>query len=330
MKICIYGAGAIGGQVGAMLANSGVDVSLVARGPHLKALQENGLTLLEGDDGFTVHPVATEDPADLGPQDFVFVSLKAHSVPAVADRMQPLLGPETAVVTAVNGIPWWYFHALGGPHEGRRLEMVDPGGRQWNGIGPERAIGCVVWQAAEIVEPGVIRLTYGDRMPVGEPDGSRSERVQALSKALLDAGMKSPARKDIRSEIWMKLWGNLSFNPVSLLTHATLEQLAGDPDTAQTIRTMMVEAQTVAEALGVRFPIDVDRRIEGARSVGAHRTSMLQDLELGRPVELDALTGVVAELGRLVDVPTPTIDIVYGLARQCARTAGCYPEPKVS
>ena len=241
--------------------------------------------------------------------------------------MQPLLGPDTAVVTAVNGIPWWYFHGIEGPHAGTQLSSVDPGGKQWAGLGPERAIGCVVWQAAEIVEPGRIRLSYGERMPIGEPDGTRSDRVQALSKALIAAGMKSPAKRDIRSDIWMKLWGNLSFNPLSLLTHGTLEQLAGDPDTAGTVRQMMVEGQAVGEALGMKFAIDVDRRIEGARSVGAHRTSMLQDLELGRPVELDALVGAVVELGRLTGVPTPTIELVYGLARQRAREAGCYPEP---
>ena len=327
MKLCVFGAGAIGGQVGAMLARSGVEVSLIARGPHLEALRRDGLTLETAEETFTVKLPATDDPAELGPQDYVFVGLKAHSVPPVVERMQPLLGPDTAVVTAVNGIPWWYFHGVEGPFAGRQLSSVDPGGRQWSGLGPERAIGCVVWQAADIVAPGRVRLSYGERMPIGEPDGSRSERVLALSKALIAAGMKSPAKRDIRNDIWMKLWGNLSFNPLSLLTHGTLETLAGDPDTAGTVRQMMIEGQAVGEALGVKFAIDVDRRIEGARSVGAHRTSMLQDLELGRPVELDALVGSVVELGRLTGVPTPTIELVYGLARQRAREAGCYPEP---
>ena len=326
MKVCIFGAGAIGGQVGAMLAEAGEEVSLIARGPHLAAMRENGLTLIAGGKKTNVRPPCTDNPADFGPQDYVFIGLKAHSVPGVVEAMQPLLGPETAVVTAVNGIPWWYFHKLEGPYEGRRVNSVDPDGRQWDGIGPERAIGCVVWQAAEIVEPGVVELKYGGRMPVGEPDDSRSERVQALSKALIGAGLKSPVKKDIRSEIWMKLWGNLSFNPVSLITQATLETIAGDPGTSAMVRQMMVEGQAVGEALGARFPLDVDKRIAGARSVGAHRTSMLQDLDLGRPVELDALSGAVAELGRLVEVPTPTIDIIYGLARQRAREAGIYPE----
>ena len=327
MKVCIYGAGAIGGQIGAMLARGGVDVSLVARGPHLAAMQANGLTLATGDERFTVRPRCTDDPATLGPQDYVFVALKAHAAPAVVASMRPLLGPDTAVVTAVNGIPWWYFHRLDGPHEGRRLEAVDPGGVQWDGLGPERAIGCVLWQAAEIVEPGVIALRHGNRTPVGEPDGSRSDRVRRLSEAMLAAGLKSPVKRGIRDEIWMKLWGNLSFNPVSLLTHATLDVIAGDPGTQAVVRAMMLEAQAIGEKLGVRFAMDVDKRIAVAGEVGAHKTSMLQDLELGRPIELEALTGVVIELGRIVGVPTPAIGMVYGLARQRARVAGCYPAP---
>jgi 2-dehydropantoate 2-reductase len=328
VKVCVYGAGAIGGQVAAMLARRGVEVSVVARGPHLAAMRENGLTLITEDDRFTVRPRCSEDGRDLGPQDYLIVALKAHSVPPIVERLKPLLGPDTAVVTAANGAPWWYFHKHGGPLDGRRLESVDPGGRQWDAIGPERAIGCVLWQAAEIAEPGVIRLTHGNRMPLGEPDGSRSERVERLSKALIAAGLKSPVKTRIRDEMWMKLWGNLSFNPVSVLTHGTLERLAGDPDSQPVIRAMMVEARDIAGKLGVRFAMDVDKRIEAAREVGAHKTSMLQDLEFGRPIELDALVGVVIELGRLVGVPTPTIELVYGLVRQRARLAGCYPEAK--
>lgn len=328
MKVCVYGAGAIGGQVAAMLARSGADVSVVARGPHLAAMQANGLTLVTEDDRFTVRVRCSQDGRDLGPQDYLIVALKAHSVPPIVDRLKPLLGPDTAVVTAANGVPWWYFHEHGGPHDGKRLETVDPGGGQWNVVGPERAIGCVLWQAAEIVEPGVIKLTHGNRMPLGEPDGRRSERVERLSKALLAAGLKSPVKTRIRDEIWMKLWGNLSFNPVSVLTCGTLEQIAGDPDSKPVVRAMMVEARAIAELLGVKFAMDVDKRIDVARAVGAHKTSMLQDLELGRPIELDALVGAVIELGRLVGAPTPTIELVYGLVRQRARVAGCYPEAK--
>jgi len=327
MKVCIYGAGAIGGQIGAMLARAGVEVSLVARGPHLAAIRAKGLTLLAEGERFTVHPRATQDPAELGPQDYVFVALKAHAAPAIVEAMQPLLGPETAVVTAMNGVPWWYFHGLSGPWEGHRLESVDPGGQQWRRLGPQRAIGCVLWQAAEILEPGVIELRYGNRTPLGEPDGSRSERVRRLSQAMIKAGIKSPVKTQIRDEIWVKLWGNVSFNPVSLLTHATLETLATDPGTRAVVRAMMVEAEAVAGRLGVRFAMDVDKRIEAAREVGAHKTSMLQDLELGRPIELEALVGAVIELGRLVGVPTPTVELVHGLTRRRAREAGCYPEP---
>ena len=326
MKVCVYGAGAIGGQVAAMLARSGVEVSVVARGPHLAAMREKGLTLITDDDRFTVRLRCSEDGRDLGPQDYLIVALKAHSVPAIVDRLKPLLGPDTAVVTAANGVPWWYFHKHGGPLDGRRLETVDPGGRQWDAIGPERAIGCVLWQAAEIVEPGVVRLTHGNRTPLGEPDGSRSERVERLSKAMLAAGLKSPVKTRIRDEMWMKLWGNLSFNPVSVLTHGTLERLASEADSKAVIRAMMVEARDIAGKLGVKFAMEVDKRIDVAREVGAHKTSMLQDLEFGRPIELDALVGVVIELGRLVGVPTPAIELVYGLVRQRARVAGCYPE----
>jgi len=324
MRIAIYGAGAIGGYLGAQLALAGQDVTLIARGPHLAAMQQHGLRLRIDGEERVAHPACTDNPASAGPQDYVIVTLKAHSVPGVVEAMQPLLGPDTAVVTAVNGVPWWYFHGLDGPWRNRRLESVDPGGAQWSGIGPGRAIGCVVYPAAEVPEPGVIQHLSGDRFVLGEPSGERSERVGRLSRCLIDAGLKAPIRK-IRDEIWMKLWGNLCFNPISALTHATLDVIASDPDTRALARRMMLEAQAIAEKLGVRFAIDVDKRIEGARAVGAHKTSMLQDLERGRPMEIDALVTAVAEMGRLVEVPTPTIDMVLGLVRQRARGAGCYP-----
>lgn len=324
MKICIYGAGAIGGFMGAELADAGADVSLIARGPHLEAMQKNGLTLIRGDTQTVSHPKATSDPAELGAQDVVIITLKAHSVPGVVDHMQPLLGPDTAVVTAVNGIPWWYFHGAEGAHKDKRLESVDPGNKQWDGIGPERAIGCVVYPATEVAEPGVIQHIEGDRFTLGEPDGSRSERIQALSKALIAAGLKAPIRPRIRDEIWIKLWGNLSFNPISALTGETLEGICNDTATVAVVRNMMVEAAEIAEALGVRLAIDVDKRIAGAKAVGAHKTSMLQDLELGRPMEIDALVSVVQELGHLTAKPTPTIDAVLALVKQRARLAGCY------
>ncbi|MGM0586167.1 MAG: 2-dehydropantoate 2-reductase, partial [Pseudomonadota bacterium] len=228
MRICIFGAGAIGGYMGAKLAQAGADVSLVARGPHLEAMQAGGLTLIEDGERTTVPVRAAQDPAELGEQDYVVITLKAHSVPGVVEAMQPLFGRDTCAVMGVNGVPWWYFHQLGGPHDGRRLETVDPGGKQWDLIGPERALGCVVYPAAEVDEPGVVRHIEGNRFSLGEPDGSKSERAQALSKALGAAGLKAPVRPKIRDEIWVKLWGNLSFNPISMLTGATLDVLCTD------------------------------------------------------------------------------------------------------
>ena len=325
MKVCIFGAGAIGGLLGAKLAAAGADVSLVARGPHLAAMRANGLTLIEPDGSRGTHKVnASQDAAELGPQDYLFITLKAHSVPPVVAAMQPLLGEATTVVSGVNGVPWWYFHKLGGPYEGTRLASVDPGDAQWNGFGPDRVLGCVVYPAAEVIEPGVVRHIEGNRFSLGEPDGSRSERAVGLSTLLTEAGLKAPVRPRLRDEIWVKLWGNLSFNPISALTHATLDVLCTDPGTRAVARGMMLEAQEIAEKLGVKFPIDVERRIDGGAAVGAHRTSMLQDLDLGRPMEIDALVTSVQELGQLTETPTPTIDTVLALIRLRARAAGVY------
>ncbi len=324
MKICIFGAGAIGGYMGAKLAQAGADISLVARGPHLKAMNENGLRLIEDSGETTVNVTASDNPAALGEQDYVIVTLKAHSVPAVVPHMQPLIGDNTTIVSGVNGVPWWYFHKVGGDLEGTRLQTVDPGDAQWNGLGPERVLGCVVYPAAEVIKPGVVKHIEGNRFSLGEPDGSKSERATALSTALSAAGLKAPVRPKIRDEIWIKLWGNLSFNPISALTHATLDVLCTDPATREVARNMMLEAQSIAEKLGVKFPIDVDRRIQGGADVGAHRTSMLQDLDQGRPMEIDALVGSVKELGRVTDTPTPTIDTVLALIALRAKTAGLY------
>jgi 2-dehydropantoate 2-reductase len=325
MKICIYGAGAIGGFLGAELALAGADVTLIARGPHLAAMQANGLTLIRDGERRIAKVRAFADPKDAGPQDYVLITLKAPSVPAVVPALQPLLGPNSAIVWGVNGVPWWYFYGLEGPWRDRRLETVDPGGVQWDGIGPERIIGCIVYPAAEVIEPGVVQHVEGDRFSLGEPDGSKSQRTTALANALVAAGLRAPVRPRIRDELWVKLWGNLSFNPISALTGATLEQIGNDTATRSVVRAMMIEAQTIAEKLEVKFAIDVDKRIEGAVAVGAHKTSMLQDLERGRPMEIDALVAAVAEMGRLTDVPCPTIDTVLALVRQRARLAGCYP-----
>ncbi len=327
MRICIYGAGAIGGYLGVQLALAGQEVTLIARGPHLEAMRREGVKLLIDGEERVAHPRCTDDPAEAGAQDVVIVTLKAHSAALVVDAMQPLLGPDTAVVSAVNGVPWWYFHRLPGPWEGQRIQAVDPGGVQWDGIGPERAIGCVVYPATEVVEPGVIRHLDGNRFTLGEPSGEKTPRVQAIADALKAAGFRAPVR-DIRNEIWVKLWGNLSFNPISALTLETLDVVATDPGTRAVAKAMMLEAQAIGEALGVRFAVDVERRIDGAAAVGAHRTSMLQDLERGRALEIDALVTAVQEMGRLVGVPTPTLDVVLALVRHRARAAGAYANPE--
>ena len=324
MKICIFGAGAIGGYMGAKLAEAGADVSLVARGPHLAAMKANGLTLIEENGTKNLPVTVSDNPADLGPQDYVIVTLKAHSVPPVVDKMRPLIGPNTTIVSGVNGVPWWYFHKIGTDLEGTRLASVDPGDAQWNGFGPDNVLGCVVYPAAEVIEPGVIKHIEGNRFSLGEPSGEKSERAMALSKALSAAGLKAPVRPKIRDEIWVKLWGNLSFNPISALTHATLDVLCTDPGTREVARNMMLEAQAIAETLGVKFPIDVDRRIQGGADVGAHRTSMLQDLDANRPMEIDALVGSVQELGRITGTPTPTIDTVLALVQLRGKVAGLY------
>ncbi len=322
-RICIFGAGAIGGYLGARLSRTEAQVSLVARGPHLQAIRENGLTLIEGDQTDVCKVTATDNPADLGPQDFVIVTLKAHSLPAVVSSMQPLLGKDTAVVFAVNGVPWWYFYKLGGRFDDVRIDTVDPQGTIWDGIGPQRAIGCVVYPAAETTAPGIIQHRSGNRFSLGEPDGTRSERIATLAGLMQSAGFKAPIRPRIRDEIWIKLWGNASFNPISALTGATLEEIVGDAGTRRLVTQIMVELQAVGEALGSRFSVDIDKRIEAAKAVGAHKTSMLQDLESGRPMEIDALVAAVSELGRLVECPTPSLDIVLSLVRQRARLAGC-------
>ena len=325
MKICIYGAGAIGGYLGVMLKLAGADVSLIARGAHLEAIRKNGLKLLIGGEEKLARMPAASDPAELGPQDYVIVALKSHQAWEVAEQMKPLFGPHTAVVTAQNGIPWWYFHGFEGQYANLQLQSVDPDGRQWKAIGPERAIGCTVYPATEIVAPGVIKHIYGDRFGLGEPKRSETERIRKLAEAFNAAGLKAKINPEIRNDIWLKLWGNLCFNPISALTHATLDVVATDPGTRMVSRKMMEEAEHLARRIGVHFRVDIERRINGAASVGAHRTSMLQDLDKGRPIELDALLTSVQEIGRLVDVETPTIDVVLALTQQMGRVAKVYP-----
>jgi 2-dehydropantoate 2-reductase len=325
MKICIYGAGAIGGYLGVLLKLAGADVSLIARGAQLEAIRKNGLKLLIGGEEKLARMPAASDPAELGPQDYVIIALKSHQAWEVAEQMKPLFGPHTAVVTAQNGIPWWYFHGFEGQYANLQLQSVDPDGRQWQAIGPERAIGCTVYPATEIVAPGVIKHIYGDRFGLGEPKRAETERIRKLAEAFNAAGLKAKINPEIRNDIWLKLWGNLCFNPISALTHATLDVVATDPGTRMVSRKMMEEAERVARRIGVHFRVDIERRINGAASVGAHRTSMLQDLEKGRPIELDALLTSVQEIGRLVDVETPTVDVVLALTQQMGRVAKVYP-----
>lgn len=324
MRIAIFGAGAIGGLLGVRLAVAGADVTFIARGPHLAAMQANGVTLKSGEETIVVHPRCLADAGEAGVQDYVVVTLKAHSLPGAASDIARMMGPETALVTGINGVPYWYFYGLDGKWRDRRVESVDPGGSLWDLLPPSQVIGSVVYPAAEVVAPGVIEHGYGDRFSLGEPDGSRSARVEAFSKALIAAGLKAPVRPRIRDEIWIKLWGNLAFNPLSALTLSTLDRLAGQPELRATARAMMLEAKTVAEALGVRFAIDVEKRIDGAAEVGEHKTSMLQDLERGRPMEIDALLGAVVELGEVVGQPMSICRAVLSLLRERARQAGLY------
>ena len=322
MKIAIVGAGAIGGYLGAKLAIAGEDVTFIARNRNLEAIRANGFRLIleDGSEQHAPTAKAVQRLSEAGPQDVVLLTVKAHQVGDLLPELGELFGPETMVVTMINGVPWWYFDRLEGPYEGRRLESVDPGGRIAAHIEARRIIGSIVYPASELVAPGVVKVIEGNRFTIGELDGSRTERVERLSQALMKAGFKAPVSRDIRSELWIKLWGNLSFNPISALTHAALEDICRFPPTRALAARMMSEAQAVAEALGVRFKISLEQRIAGAEAVGAHKTSMLQDVEAGRALELEALVGAVVELGGITGVPTPTIEAIHATASLLGRT----------
>ena len=325
MKITVVGAGAIGGYLGARLARAGNEVSFIARNRNLQAINTNGFKLIL-EDGSEEHTPAgatlraVRHCADAGEQDVVLLTVKAHQVKDLLPDLRALFGPQTSVVTLINGVPWWYFHKLAGPHEGRSLQSLDPDGLIARHIEPERLIGSVVYPASELVAPGVVRLIEGNRFSLGELDGSRSERVDTLSKVMMAAGFKSPVSRDIRGEIWVKLWGNCTFNPLSALTHATLQDICRFPPTRALATRMMAEAKAVAEALGVSFKISLEQRLAGAEAVGAHKTSMLQDVEHGRALELEALVGAVVELGQITQVPTPTIEAIYAATRLLSQT----------
>jgi 2-dehydropantoate 2-reductase len=321
MKICIVGAGAIGGFLGVKLTGTGHDMTLIARGAHLEAIKNNGLKLINEDGSEQVVKArATQRMADAGPQDIVMLTLKAHQVAPVVEELRTLLGPETMLVTLQNGVPWWYFQKHGGEFDGRIVEAVDPGGVLAAKIDVRHIIGCVVYPATEVVAPGVIRHIEGNRFSLGELDGVETPRSKALSEVLTQAGFKAPLTKNIRTEIWLKLWGNLAFNPISALTHATLVDIAKFPPTRAFAAAIMTEAQTIANKLGVQFRLSLEKRIAGAEAVGKHKTSMLQDVEAGRPIELDAVVGAVVELGRLTRTPIPNIEAMYACAGLLAKT----------
>lgn len=325
MKLAIFGAGAIGGYLAVKLHQAGADVTVIARGPHLAAMRANGLTLKSEGETVNVSVRATDKAEEAGPQDYVVVTLKANGLAPAAPEIAKLMGPDTALVTGINGVPYWYFYGLESPWRDRVVESVDPGGKLWQLLPPSQAIGSIVYPAAEVIKPGVIEHTYGNRFTLGEPDGSKSTRVEALSQMLVKAGLKAPVRTNIRDEMWVKLWGNLAFNPLSALTAATLDRLVFRPDLRAVARAMMEEGREIAEALGVKFAVSIDKRIEGAGEVGVHKTSMLQDLERGRPMEIDALLGAVVELADLTGKPAPLCRAVLALVRERARQAGCYP-----
>ena len=328
-RICIFGAGAIGGYLAAALDNAGAAVSLVARGPHLEAILKNGLTFEKDGVTSTHHLPASSDPADLGPQDVVFLAVKAHGIPAIIDGLKPLLHDDTIIVPAVNGLPWWYFHGAGTGTalDEQPLLAVDPDRRIWDEIGPQRAIGCVVYPACEIAAPGHVRHLDGDRFSLGEPSGERTDRIRDLSALMIAGGLKAPVRPRIRDEIWIKLWGNCSFNPVSALTGATLDEIGNDPGSRQLVTDIMTEVQAIGEAAGARFGVSIDKRIAGATAIVGHKASTRQDIEAGRPLEIDPILTAVIELADRLEIEAPALSRVTALLKLQAATLGLYTYP---
>ena len=328
-RICIFGAGAIGGYLAAALDNAGAAVSLVARGPHLEAILKNGLTFEKDGVTSTHHLPASSDPADLGPQDVVFLAVKAHGIPAIIDGLKLLLHDDTIIVPAVNGLPWWYFHGAGTGTalDEQPLLAVDPDRRIWDEIGPQRAIGCVVYPACEIAAPGHVRHLDGDRFSLGEPSGERTDRIRDLAALMVAGGLKAPVRPRIRDEIWIKLWGNCSFNPVSALTGATLDEIGNDPDSRQLVTDIMTEVQAIGEAAGARFGVSIDKRIAGATAIVGHKPSTRQDIEAGRPLEIDPILTAVIELADRLEIEAPALSRVTALLKLQAATLGLYTYP---
>jgi 2-dehydropantoate 2-reductase len=321
MKFLIAGAGAIGAYIGARMAQAGFDVTLFARGPHLRAMQEHGVQVKSSDGDFVARPTIAGSLAEVGPVDVAFLGVKAHGLPQLAPQLQPVFGPDTTVVSTQNGIPWWYFQGFGGDWEGLRLERVDPGGVISSAIEAHRVLGSIVYFSTEIPSPGVIQHIEGNRISLGEPDGSRSDRSRRIAEALIASGLRCPVTTRLRHEIWVKVLGNASFNPVSALTRATLVQMVRDPGVCSVIRNIMQEVEAVSRKLGMELPVSIDQRIAGAEKVGEHKTSMLQDLEAGRPMELEALVGAVVELGERVGLSMPYTQTVYRCAKLLAECA---------
>jgi 2-dehydropantoate 2-reductase len=321
MRFLIAGAGAIGAYIGARMAHAGFDVTLFARGPHLRAMQEHGVQVRSSDGDFVARPTMASSLEEVGPVDVVFLGVKAHGLPQLAPQLKLVLGPETAVVSTQNGIPWWYFQGFGGELEGLRLERIDPGGVISSAIEPHRVLGSIVYFSTEISSPGVIQHIEGNRISLGEPNGSRSDRCRQIAEALIASGLRCPVTTRIRPEIWVKVLGNASLNPVSALTRATLVQMLRDPGVSSVIRNIMQEVEALSNKLGMELPVSIDQRMAGAEKVGEHKTSMLQDLEAGRPLELEALVGAVVELGERVGLAMPYTRTVYSCTKLLAQSA---------
>ena len=330
-KVCIFGAGSIGGYLATCLSKTNTDLSLIARGPHKKAIEKNGLTLIKNDKSENFKLKVTDDPKILGEQDYIFISIKAHAISGVVDSIQTLVGKNTSIISAVNGLPWWYFHKAnsGTDLDEKHIDSVDPEGKIWNSLKPSRAIGCVVYPAAEITEPGVIKHNGGERFTLGEPDGSKSERLKKIADLLISGGLKAPQKSNLRDEIWIKLWGNCSFNIVSALYDKTLDEIGNDPKLLKTVRILMQECQSVGEKIGVKFNISIDHRIKAATSIIGHKPSTTQDLHAKRPLEIDPIIGSIIEIGNKININTENLKSEYNKLKQKAESLGLYKRSKI-
>ena len=330
-KICIFGAGAIGGYIAASLAKTDAEISLIARGPHKKAIEEKGLTFIKNGKSENFEFNVTDDPKKLDVQDYIFISVKAHSISNIVDTLSPMINEQTSVISAVNGLPWWYFYKAntGTDLDDKYIESVDPNGKIWNTFKPERAIGCVVYPACEITEPGVIKHNEGERFSLGEPDGTKSERLKKIANLLIAGGLKVPQKKNLRDEIWIKLWGNCSFNPISALTNTTLDQIGNDKELLKIVRKLMEECQLVGEKIGVKFKVSIDDRIKGATSVIGHKPSTTQDLNAGKSLEIDPIIGSIIEIGNKLKIETPTLKKINSRLKLKAENMGLYQRSKL-